>query len=308
MHTTPTPFSTRSTGIVLVLFSALLFSTAGIFTRSVTAGAWSIIFWRGLSGAGLTLGWLAVSGRLTRELRRFGMPALLATCLMASGTAAFIPAFKLGSVANVALIYASAPFIAAILSWTIIREAPSRKTLIASTAAFAGVLVIMWDSLGNHRLAGDILALVMTAMMAGAMVVYRARPRTVATLPSALSGIALLPLAIFFGNPFPAPSGELPILFLFGAVFALASITLLQGAKYLPSAETALISALEMPLAPVLAWAILAETPSPQVIAGGAIIGTAVLWSQTGKPAGSVPRPQNKDAARPVPGRRGDNM
>ncbi|MEL7087275.1 MAG: hypothetical protein AAGL98_02345, partial [Planctomycetota bacterium] len=40
----------------------------------------------------------------------------------ALGTAAFIPAFKLTSIANVSLIYAIAPLIAASLAWGVIGE------------------------------------------------------------------------------------------------------------------------------------------------------------------------------------------
>ena len=37
-------------GIALIAVSAAIFSWAGMFTRSVTAAAWVIIFWRGRSG------------------------------------------------------------------------------------------------------------------------------------------------------------------------------------------------------------------------------------------------------------------
>jgi drug/metabolite transporter (DMT)-like permease len=200
---------------------------------------------------------------------------------MAAGTVAFIPAFKLSSVANVVLIYAAAPFVAAIMSWVFIKEAPSRTVLIASLAAFAGVLIIVSGSLGSGALLGDALALFMTLMMSATMVVYRKHPDTTAALPAALSSVVLLPVALMFGAPMLAPTAEMPILVLFGLVFAIASVTLSEGARRLPSAETALISTLEVPLAPVLALLILSEMPSIQGIIGGIIILCAVLWSQT---------------------------
>ena len=273
----------RGAGVVLVTVSAIVFSTAGIFTNGVATGAWGIIFWRGLAAAAFTLIYLAVRGRLATEIRAFGRPACLVTVLMAAGTAAFIPAFKLSSVANVALIYAAAPFMAAGLSWLLIKEAPTRTVIIASATAFIGVLVIVSGSLGRASLAGDALALVMTCMMAGTMVVYRAYPDTTAALPAALSSVLLLPVAALFGQPFGTALGELPILAGFGFVFAVASVTLSEGARRLPSAETALLSTLEVPLAPVLAWVVLSESPSPRALCGGALIVFAVVWSQTRK-------------------------
>lgn len=276
------------TGVSLVIVSAVVFSTAGVFTNGVVTDAWGVIFWRGLAAACFTLMYMAVRGTLADEIQVFGKPALLVAGLMAAGTAAFIPAFKLSSVANVALIYAAAPFVAAGLSWVFIREAPARLVVIASLAAFLGVLIIVSGSLGETRLLGDGLAFFMTLMMAGTMVVYRAKPNTTAALPAALSSVALLPVAAIFGRPLEVPVSELPILVLFGLVFAVASVTLSEGARRLPSAETALLSALEVPLAPLLAWVVLSETPSQRVLGGGAIIFLAVLWSQTRKSSYNV--------------------
>lgn len=281
--TTIDPAQTRRAGVGLVVVSAVVFSTAGIFTKGVSTGAWEIIFWRGVSAAGFTLIYLMLRGRLAAEIRAFGWPALLVALIGAAGTAAFIPAFKLSSVANVALIYAAAPFLAAGLSWIVLREAPTRTVIMASLAAFAGVLIIVSGSLGEPRLAGDALALIMTLMMASMMVVYRARPNTTAALPAALSSLLLLPPGLALGAPLDVAAVDLPPLVLFGLVFAVASVTLSEGARRLPSAETALLSALEVPLAPALGWTLLCEIPAARTLAGGGLVFAAVIWSQKRK-------------------------
>ena len=48
----------------------------------------------------------------------------------ATGTAALNPAFKTTGVANVALIYAAAPFLAALLAWFAIGERASTRTAL----------------------------------------------------------------------------------------------------------------------------------------------------------------------------------
>lgn len=273
--------TTRTSGVILVVISAIVFSSAGIFTKGVDADAWGVIFWRGISAAAVfTISYLVLRGALIREIAAFRLPTLVVTLMMAAGTAAFIPAFKLSSVANVALIYAAAPFIAAALAWIFIGERPTRKVVIASLSAFAGVLIIVSGSLGKVALIGDALALFMTVMMAGSMVIFRRYPETTAAFPNALSSVILLPAALVFGAPLAAPTAELPILVAFGLVFAVASVTLSEGARRLPSAETALLSTLEMPLAPILAYLILAEAPTVHVLAGGLIILISVIWSQ----------------------------
>jgi len=272
--------STRTAGVFLVIISAIVFSTAGIFTNGVSTDAWGVIFWRGVAAAAFTITYLMLRGQLRSEIRAFRKHALFVTLIMAAATAAFIPAFKLSSVANVVLIYAAAPFVAAIMSWIFIKEAPTRTVLIASFAAFTGVLIIVSGSLGSGALVGDALALVMTLLMSATIVFYRKFPDTTAALPAAMSSLVLLPFALMFGAPMLAPTAEMPVLVLFGLIFAIASVTLSEGARRLPSAETALLSTLEVPLAPVLALLILSEIPSIQGIIGGTIILCAVLWSQ----------------------------
>lgn len=273
----------RTNGIILVIVSAAVFSTAGIFTNGVETKAWDIIFWRGLAAAAFTFAYLIFRKSLLSEIRAFGWPALAVALMGAAGSAAFIPAFKLSSVANVTLIYAAAPFLTATLAWITINERPSRTVLIASCIAFFGVLIIFSGSIGGGNLLGDLLALWMTLMLAGIMIVYRKFPDTTAALPAALSSILLLPFAMLWGNPMSAPSGELPILILFGLVFAIASVTLSEGARRLPPSETALLSSLEVPLGPIFAYMILSEIPAQLTVIGGVIVFGAVLWSQTAK-------------------------
>ncbi|MEO0567640.1 MAG: EamA family transporter [Pseudomonadota bacterium] len=54
------------------------------------------------------------------------------------------------------------------------------------------------------------------------------------------------------------------------------NIVRLEGAKRMPSGQTALISALETTLAPLLAFLVLAEIPRPTTVVGGGIIVFAV--------------------------------
>lgn len=274
------PSNQRAQGVLLIVLSALVFSSAGIFAKGVQTDAWGIIFWRGLAAAGFTVFYLILRGDLRREIAAFGGPALAVTVISSLGTAAFIPAFKLTSVANVVLIYAAAPFVAAVLSWAFIAEPPTRRILISSVIAFGGVCLIVGGSVGSGSLAGDALALWMTLMMAGIMVIYRRYPNTTAALPAALSSVLLLPVALIFGSPMAATSADMPLLILFGLVFAVASVTLAEGARRLPAPETALLSALETPLAPLLALLILSEIPASTTMAGGGVILAAVLWSQ----------------------------
>ena len=267
-------------GVALVCISAVVFSTAGIFTKAVEANAWSVIFWRGLGAALLSLGYVAMRGGLRDEIARFGRPALFAAIIGASGTAAFIPAFKLTSVTNVVLIWATAPFVAAGLAWLFIGEKPGLKIILTSLLALLGVALTLRGSVGTGHLIGDMLALWMTVMMAAFYVVYRVWPDTPTVLPNVLSSVILLVPGWYLGAPTLTSHPEIAILLVFGLVFAVASITLTEGARRIPAAQTALLGALETPLAPLWAWLLLSELPTVWAVAGGILVLLAVILSQ----------------------------
>jgi drug/metabolite transporter (DMT)-like permease len=87
---------------------------------------------------------------------------------------------------------------------------------------------------------------------------------------------------------------DLGILALFGLVNQVLGFGLFAlGARLLPPMETALITALDAPLAPFWVWLIFAETPGAATITGGCVVLVAVighiLWGDTRPERGSVP-------------------
>ena len=105
-------------------------------------------------------------------------------------------------------------------------------------------------------------------------------PQTPAALPAALSSLVLLPVSLSVTHPFQIPASETAILIVFGLIFAIASVTLLEGVRRIPAAEGALLGALETPLAPIWAFLLFTEIPTLATFGGGAIILVAIIWSQ----------------------------
>ena len=272
------------TGVVLVVISAVVFSTAGVFTKGVDAGSWEIIFWRCTFAAGFTMANVMWRGSFKDEFLRMGASGWAIALVGASGSAAFIPAFKLTTMANVMLIYAAAPLLAALLAWLWIQERLTRRVVLGCIGAIIGVGIIVQGSFGAGDLRGDLLALWMTVAMATIMVIYRRYPGTPAAGPAALSSIVLLLPGVLFGAPFAVALGEFVAMAAFGLSFAIASVTLAEGMKRIPAGETALLSALETPLAPIFGWMFFAEVPPAAPFAGGALIMVAVIGTQVFAP------------------------
>ena len=265
-------------GLILVTASAIAWSTAGLFTRLIPLDSWTMLAWRGIFGA---IGIAAVIFALKRrdaweEFRRMGWPGWLFAIVSALGMIFFITALKHTTVAHVAVIYATVPFLAAALSWLVIREKATASASIASLVALAGVAVMV--GFGREGgIFGDLLALGMTLCVAMMMVIAR-RYRDTPVMPAAclsalLSGLVCWP----FGDPLVVTGHELFLLALFGVVNSAVGLALFTlGARFLPAIETALIGALDAPLAPLWVWLVFSETPGRGTIAGGLIVFVAV--------------------------------
>lgn len=129
----------------------------------------------------------------------------------------------------------------------------------------------------------------MTSALATWMVIYRRYPKTPAAGPMVLSSLVLLPFGCTLGTPFFNPPLEIAIMIFFGLSFALASVTLGEGAKRLPAGETALLSTSEVAFAPLFAWFAFTELPTPATIAGGLLVLAGVVGSQVQPRAGRIP-------------------
>mgnify|MGYP002628189752 CR=1 FL=1 len=182
---------------------------------------------------------------------RLGRAGWLFAAVSDSGMLCFIKALRLTSVGHVAIIYAVAPFLAAGFGWAILRLVPSRSAVVASLVALFGAAIMV--GFGREgRLMGDLLALGMTAAVALIMVILRARPG-IPTLPAAaasalLSTLAALPFSTALAEPMPV----IPMLAAFGLVNSALGLALfLKVSSKIAPVETALITALDAPLAPL---------------------------------------------------------
>ena len=202
-----------------------------------------------------------------------------AATVSSAATICFIAAFKNTAVANVAIIYVTAPFAAAAIAWMWMRETPGLATLVAAGLCVAGVTVMVGGSAGSPDLTGDMLALGMTVLMALMMVIMRRhpdRPMTLAVGP--ISCLQLVAASWLMGAQFDVSSRELVMLAGFGVVHAAATVLLAEGVLRIRAAEAALLGALEMPLAPLWGWLILFEIPRMPTFAGGAVVLATLAW------------------------------
>ena len=292
-------------GILLVTASALAFSTAGFFTRLIELDVWTILFWRGLFGGAFIAAFIVAQHR-RRSLdvvRAIGVPGLVVTVCSAVATVCFVNALRLTTVADVAVIYAVAPFTAAAIAWVCSGERERRATLVASLVALAGVCVMFQGAASFDHVAGDLLALAMTLLMSVVMVIIRSC-RSVSMLPASglsafLSSMLVAPLA----SPDAVTALDLAHLLLFGVTqFGLGLLLLTLGTRLLSASRAALIGNLELPLGPIWVWLAFAEVPPQATVVGGVIVLAAVLADMlAGQPRPRVAASVRPDDTEPLP-------
>jgi drug/metabolite transporter (DMT)-like permease len=278
--------SRRRLGFAAVVLSSIGWSLGGLFTRAIPLDYWTMLAWRGTFG-GLGLLIVLMLWRRNdhwRELRSMGWFGWLFVLQSAAGMIFYLAALRHTSVANVAVIYATAPFLAAALGWLVLRERPTISSIVASCVALAGVAIMVGLGDGGS-LWGDLLALGMTFTMASTMVIARNFSRipilSTACVSSLLSGVVCWPL----GSPWAVSAQELWLLAAFGVLnFAVALPLFTMGARVLPPIETALVAAMETPIAPFWVWLAFNEVPGIPTVVGGAIVFFAVtmhlVWSE----------------------------
>jgi DME family drug/metabolite transporter len=271
-------------GIALVLSSAVAWSTAGFFARMVPVDIWIVVFWRGIFG-GLSIAALAMIERRRFGFdfkRAFSLGGIALILISATGKIAFLYALQNTTVANVTVLYATLPFMTAILAWLWFREKAERRTLIGSLVAGVGVLITVAGStgLGGGHILGDLAALFMTLTMALMTVIMR-RHRDVPMLEAAaLSGFAAAMVAFPMAEPFSIVTTDILWLALFGLVTQGGGLGIYtMGARRLPSAQAALLSASEVPMSPLWVWIFFQEVPAQETFIGGGLVLAAILWN-----------------------------
>ncbi len=267
-------------GILLIALSAIAYSSAGFFTRLIHLDAWIMLFWRGLFAGLMILCVIAVQERRNTwsAIRAISRPGLVAASCSTAATIFCINALRHSSVADVAVIFAVAPFLTAGLGWLWLGVTEAWTTLVASLVALVGVIIMVGGAIADGHLIGDILAFGMTVCMAIMMLIIR-QHHEMSMLPAACLSALLCPLLVWpFAAPFEVSPPDMLKLFLFGTTqFGLGLVFLTVGGQRVSATENALLNTLETPLAIAWVWVCFAETPTIASMVGGIIVMAAVI-------------------------------
>ena len=216
---------------------------------------------------------------------KVGMPGLIGGFGLAVAFTGFIFSITMTTAAVTLFMLAIMPFIAAIIAYFVLGENLRKLTFISMIIAFLGVCIMMY----NDSLKGSVLGALTGFFSATGFALYtvtiRWRPETPKFTTVVLAGsfcaiFSFLMLGTSFESFAIMPVINIYLSLLHGCIVASGLILFSLGAKYLPAAELALLSLMEVVggvLWVWLPWFGINEVPSIPVIIGGLIITSAVI-------------------------------
>ena len=275
---------THKHGLLFVFAAGVLWSTVGLGIRMIEdAVVWQILLYRSISMSIFL--YMVIRLRSGEspflQIRRIGLPAVVAGLSLVAAYSGGIYAIQNTSVANAMLLFATAPFMAAVLGWLVLREPVRAATWIAIAVALGGILIMVSDKTGDVAVQGSLAALGSALGFAVFTVALR-WGRSGEMLPSVfLSG--LFAIVITFGIcqilelsvVLSLQDGGVAMgmgVFQVGAGLILYTL----GSRSLPAAELALLSLAEVLLGPLWVWLFLNETASLNTLVGGAVLLIAI--------------------------------
>ncbi len=273
----------QAKGLLITLFGVLFVVPDSLFVRLIDAPPLAIAFWRLLLAGGVTGLWLLATQGLVPFLAVFrtGWNGALYMIGVGASGLLFVLAVSLTSVANVVFIIASLPVFAAIFSRVFLSEPFSRRSLLTMAAVIPGLAVIAYGSgeTAHASLAGDALALCVSAAFAGALTAARHLRGTSMVPGMAMAYVAAALIVLPFAAPFTVPVAQTPLILMHAALILGSSVLLAIGPRYITSAEVGLLILMESVLAPLLAWAVIGEDPGIYALIGGGIVVGALAVS-----------------------------
>lgn len=274
--------------VILMICAATLWSIAGVLTRHLDgARDFEVTFWRSFFAA------LFVAVAMLRQykkafiprLRLLGKIGLLSGCMWATMYSCFMIAITMTTVANTSIMESLSPLFTAFLAWLILRQRISGRTWLAIAAACAGICWMFAGSISQvdqRGLLGMLIGLGVPIAASVNVILLKKGGHTVDLIPAVFMGGSISALMMLpFALPFQASLHDITILAILGFFqLGFPCMLMVRASASLSAPEIALLSLLEVLLAPIWAWLGAGEVPAQATLVGGAIVLLALVFNE----------------------------
>ncbi len=267
-------------GVILVLMAGVFWSSMGLGIRMIEqANVWQILFYRSIALSIFLFSIISIRSGLKplRAIHSVGIAGVIGGLGLVFAFAGGIYAIQTTTVANAMLLFAAAPFLAAVAGWVILRENVRRATWIAMLFAFIGIAIMVVNGFASGRMVGNLSALLSATGFAVFSIALR-WGKLEDMLPAVFLGgiFSLLTAALVcatndFG--FAVPRNDIVIAVLLGVFqVGLGLVVYTIGSRVVPAGELVLLSMTEVLLGPLWVWIFVGETAGFYTLLGGAIL------------------------------------
>jgi len=274
-------FLSKIPGPFLVFLGACTLSFGGLIVKSFEgANLWQILFWRSIFFSIVVLFFLIITHKknLFISIYKVGLPGFFGGIILSCGYAGYVFAMYNTTVANANFIIQTQTIFLAIFGYIFLKEKISKLTLASIFLAFGGIFLMLGGSLTAGQMIGNIVAFVMPISFAVLILTVRKYPSVDMIPLQLIAGIGAVIIGYLFSSKIIISSHDIFLGFVAGFFqVGLGFIFITIGAKTTPSALVGIIMLTEAILGPLWAWLFINENPPLVVLAGGAIVLSAVL-------------------------------
>lgn len=274
--------------VITMICAATLWSIAGVFTRHLEAArGFEVTFWRSFFAA------VFIAGVMIRQykwafvprLRLLGKIGFLSGCMWATMYSCFMIALTMTTVANTSIMESLSPLFTALLAWLVLRQRIPARTWWAIVAACIGMAWMFVGSISEvdqRGLMGMLIAFGIPLAASANVIILKKGGHAVDLVPAVflggtISAVAMLP----FAWPFHASLHDIAILAILGFFqLGLPCMLMVRASNSLTAPEIALLSLLEVLLAPIWAWLGAGEVPATASIYGGIVVLVALVFNE----------------------------
>ena len=268
-------------GSILVFLGACILSFGGLIVKSFEgATLWQILFWRQFFFIIVVTLFLLITykSKIFNAFYKSGLPGVLGGIVLACGFCSYVFAMYNTTVANTNFIIQTQTIFLAIFGYFFLKEKISKITLASIIIAFAGIILMVGNSLSPGQLSGNLVAFIMPISFAFLILIVRKYPE-IDMVPLQLTAGAVAMIIGFMLSPEVIISKhDIFLGFLAGFLqlgFGFILITI--GARSTPAAFVGIIMLAEAVLGPLWAWLFINENPPFIVLIGGSVVIVAVL-------------------------------
>ena len=278
-------------GFFLVFFAGIFWSFGAVTVKYMIDGSeyvFQYLFYRGFSISIILILYLFIKEgfKFLENFKRVSISSIFGGICLSIAFIGFIFSINMTTAAVTLFMLAAMPFIAAIFGYLLLGEKLRSVTLLSMIIAFIGVCIMIYnDSIEGSSL-GAIIGFISAVGFALYTVTLRWKPNTPKFTTVVLAGIfcsffSFIVLGFSFDSFKKMPEINSYLSLLHGSLVASGLILYSLGAKYLPSAELALLSLMEVVGGVLWVWLPIFginEVPTANTIIGGSIITLAILY------------------------------